>query len=161
MILCSSTIKKGNMFVHESEIIYRSTEVQAPEVLGTPEKCVNYMKGAFIDPTVEYFYVIILNRKNRPIARHMVTKGTATGSLVHPREVLKPVLLASGCAAICVHNHPSGDPAPSRSDVQITRQLREAFKTMQIDLLDHIVIGERDCDPQNKGFYSFAEAGLL
>jgi DNA repair protein RadC len=91
----------------------------------------------------------------------MVTLGTASASLVHCREVFKFAILQSACAIIVIHNHPSGDPAPSRADIQVTRQLREAAKLIGIDLLDHVIIGNRDDDPCNLGYYSFNDAGLL
>lgn len=113
------------------------------------------------DPTVEYFWVAVLNRKNRVLAVVMVTKGTANASLVHPREVLKPVIIGGGSAFVCIHNHPSGDPSPSQADIRATRQLREAAKVMQLDFLDHVIVGDKDNDPVGNGFYSFAESGLL
>jgi DNA repair protein RadC len=64
-------------------------------------------------------------------------------------------------AIVCAHNHPSGDPGPSAADVQVTRQLREAAKTVDIELLDHVVVGEPSADPQGRGYYSFREAGIL
>ena len=93
--------------------------------------------------------------------RHEATSGTATSSLVHPREVFREAIRAGASAVICAHNHPSGDPAPSSADIQVTRQLREASKTVDIDLLDHIIIGRRESDPAGLGFFSFREAGLL
>ena len=109
---------------------------------------------------VEKFWTLCLNRKNRLIRRVEVTSGTATSSLVHPREVFRAAIAAGASAVIAVHNHPSGDPAPSRADIQITRQLREAAKTIGIDLLDHIIIGSKGSDPANLGYYSFNDAGL-
>jgi DNA repair protein RadC len=67
-----------------------------------------------------------------------------------------------GATAIaCVHNHPSGDPAPSSADVQVTRQLREAAKALDIELLDHVVVGNATSDPTGLGFYRFRSAGML
>ena len=62
---------------------------------------------------------------------------------------------------MCVHNHPSGDPAPSAADVQVTRQLREAAKTLDIDLLDHVIVGQSAADPRGTGYYSFRESGVI
>lgn len=62
---------------------------------------------------------------------------------------------------ICAHNHPSGDPSPSAPDVQVTRQLREAAKAVDIELLDHVIVGRSDNDPQGRGHFSFREAGML
>ena len=87
--------------------------------------------------------------------------GTATSSLVHPREVFREAIRLSATAVIVAHNHPSGDPAPSPADIQVTRQLREAAQTVKIDLLDHVILGRQSTDPLGLGFYSFSDAGLL
>lgn len=110
---------------------------------------------------VEKFWVLCLNRKNRLIRRHEVTSGTASSSLVHPREVFREAIRLSASAVICVHNHPSGDPAPSAADIQVTRQLREAARAVDIDLLDHVIVGSRGADPAGRGYYSFRDAGVL
>lgn len=110
---------------------------------------------------VEYFWVLCLDRKNRLIKRVQVTKGTATNCLAHPREVYRAAIKLGATAIIAVHNHPSGDPAPSRADIQVTRQLREAAKVIAIELHDHIIIGDKAHDPQGIGYYSFNEAGLI
>lgn len=110
---------------------------------------------------VESFWVLCLDRKNRLIKRIEVTKGTATNCLAHPREIFKHAIQLNASAIIAVHNHPSGDPAPSRADIQVTRQLREAAKVIGIELLDHIIVGQRSRDPQGIGHYSFNEAGLI
>jgi DNA repair protein RadC len=110
---------------------------------------------------VEKFWVLCLNRKNRLIKVHAATSGTASSSLVHPREVFREAIRSGACAIICAHNHPSGDPSPSAADIQVTRQLREAAKAVQIDLLDHVILGTASCDPARLGYYSFRDAGLL
>jgi DNA repair protein RadC len=110
---------------------------------------------------VEKFWVLCLNRKNRLLRRVEVSSGTATAALAHPREVFREAIREAATAVICVHNHPSGDPAPSAPDVQITRQLREAARTVDIELLDHIIIGRPSADPLARGFYSFRETGML
>jgi len=110
---------------------------------------------------VEKFWVLCLNRKNRLKKLVEVTSGTAANTLVHPREVFRSAIQHGSTAIVCVHNHPSGDPQPSSADMQITRQLREASKTMDIHLLDHVIVGEAAADPASQGFYSFRQAGLL
>jgi DNA repair protein RadC len=110
---------------------------------------------------VEKFWVLCLNRKNRLLRRVEVSSGTATAALAHPREVFREAIRESASALICAHNHPSGDPAPSAADIQLTRQLREAARAIDIELLDHVVIGRASADPLGRGFYSFREAGLL
>ena len=141
------------MRIYDAKIQYQLVQEGPQEVLNTAEKIVEYMTGAFDEvPVAEMFYVVCLSRKNRPMGRHRVTVGTATAALAHPREVFRVAILANACAIVCVHNHPNGgDPAPSAADVQITRLLKEASKTVEIDLLDHVIIGNRDDDPLGQG----------
>jgi DNA repair protein RadC len=110
---------------------------------------------------VEKFWVLCLNRKNRLKKLVEVTSGTATAALAHPREVFRTAIQHSACAIVCAHNHPSGDPAPSAADIQVTRQLREAANTLDIHLLDHVIVGTMAEDPALKGYYSFRTAGIL
>ena len=106
----------------------------------------------------ETFHVLALNSKNNLIERQMVTMGIADASLVHAREVFRTAILCNSAAVLLVHNHPSGDPAPSAEDLRITKQLIEAGKIMDIKVLDHIIIG-RTIDG-SKGFLSMREEGL-
>ncbi|HWD40979.1 MAG TPA: JAB domain-containing protein [Fimbriimonas sp.] len=150
------------MRVYEAKIQYLLVQEGPQEVLNRADKIVEYMNGAFDEaPVAEMFYVVCLTRKNRPLGRHRVTVGTATSALAHPREVFRAAILASAAAIVCVHNHPSGDPGPSAADLTITKLLREASKTVEIDLLDHVIIGTKDDDPLGRGYYSFRDAGLL
>ena len=150
------------MRIYNATIHYHLVQEGYQEVLSTAERVVQYMTGAFDEaPVAEMFYVICLNRKNRPLGRHRVTIGTATAALAHPREVYRIAILASASAIVCVHNHPSGDPAPRSADVQITHLLRQASKTVEISMLDHVIIGTKEDDPIGMGFYSFRNAGLI
>lgn len=130
-------------------------------ILSRADLVAEYFESIVFGLEVEKFWVLCLNRKNRLIKRAEVTSGTATNSLVHPREVFREAIREGASALICVHNHPSGDPTPSSADIQVTRQLREAAKTVCIDLLDHVVVGRQGADPSCKGYYSFRESGLL
>ena len=89
----------------------------------------------------EHFWTVLLNTKHRIIGVEEAAKGSLTSTIVHPREIYKAVILANAAAAIFVHNHPSGDPAPSREDLEITRRLREVGELLGIRVLDHLVIG--------------------
>jgi DNA repair protein RadC len=150
------------MRIYEAKVEYRLVQEGRQELVNTAEKVVTYMEGAFDEaPVSEMFYVISLSRKNRPLGRSRITLGTATAALAHPREVFRVAILANACAIVCVHNHPSGDPGPSSADVQLTRILKEASKTVEIDMVDHIIIGTKDDDPLGRGYYSFREAGLI
>lgn len=103
----------------------------------------------------EHFVALLLDTQNQIIGIHTVTIGTLDASLVHPREVLKPAILANAGSIIIAHNHPSGDPTPSAEDRMVTRQLVTAGATVGIDILDHIIVGEA---PR---YYSFMETGAL
>lgn len=150
------------MKIREARLSFRVVRDGVSEPLDGPEKVARYVESALEeDPTVEWFFVIPMNRKNHPLGRTVVTRGTASSSLVHPREVLRPVILANASAFAVAHNHPSGDPSPSHADIRITRQLREAAKTMGVDMLDHVICGDRAADPVGHGYYSFSEAGLV
>jgi DNA repair protein RadC len=90
----------------------------------------------------EYFRVMYLDRKGGLLSMEDVSIGGLHSALVHPREVFKPAIKKSAASIILVHNHPSGDPSPSREDLELTASLIEAGKHLGIEILDHIVIGE-------------------
>jgi len=102
----------------------------------------------------EEFWIAALDGKNRLIGTHQVSVGTLNASLVHPREVLKPLILASAAACILVHAHPSGDPTPSTEDRAITARLIEVCDLLGVQILDHVIIG-------TGRYHSFADAGEL
>lgn len=130
-------------------------------MLDDPELVFNFMRPHTFNLEVEKFWTLCLNRKNRLIKLVEITSGTASNSLVHPREVFREAIRHGASGIICVHNHPSGDPAPSAADIKVTRQLRDASSTVGIDLIDHVIIGQKNTDPRHLGFYSFQESGLL
>ena len=102
----------------------------------------------------EEFLVVPLDGKNQMLGFHVVSVGTLTASLVHPREVFKVALLANAAAFVVVHNHPSGDATPSAEDQAITQRLRQAGELLGISLLDHVVLGDGR-------YVSFADEGIL
>jgi DNA repair protein RadC len=104
----------------------------------------------------EHFIVILLNRKNGVIGINTVSMGSLTASVVHPREVFKPAILANAAAMICAHNHPSGDPFPSNEDRTLTARLVQGGKLLGIDVLDHVIVGDG-----TERYFSFADAGCL
>ena len=121
----------------------------------------DYVQPFVVGLEVEKFWVLCLDRKNRLVKRVEITSGTATAALAHPREVFRAVLRESATAVVCVHNHPSGDPAPSAPDIHVTRQLREAARAVDIELVDHVIVGRIGADPLGRGYFSFREAGML
>ena len=138
-----------------------TTQRSTPPILNRPEVIVAHFATTVAGLQVEKFWVLCLNRKNRLLKQVEVTSGTATAALAHPREVFRAAIRESAAAIACVHNHPSGDPAPSAPDMHVTRQLREAAKAVDIDLLDHVIIGRPDADPLGIGHFSFRSAGVL
>ncbi|MBF0506366.1 MAG: DNA repair protein RadC [Nitrospirae bacterium] len=90
----------------------------------------------------ELFIAVLLDAKNRFLREHRVSEGTLTGSLIHPREAFREAIRESAASVIFVHNHPSGDPAPSRDDIAVTGRLKSAGEIIGIQVLDHIIIGD-------------------
>ncbi|MBC8348773.1 MAG: DNA repair protein RadC [Verrucomicrobia bacterium] len=138
----------------------RSNRSSCPK-LSEPLAVFTHLYPEVRSDNVEKVWVLCLDRKNKLIRMESVTSGTATGSLVHPREIFRPAIRHGATAVIVAHNHPSGDPTPSKADLTITRKLRESAEHLDIELHDHIIIGEPEDDPRGLGFYSFAEAGVL
>ena len=150
------------MRVYEAKMVYSLVSLGEEVRLDTPAKIADYLRSAFDEnPMQEAFYCIYLDRKNHPLGRHLITLGTATSTLVSPKEVFRGAIVSGAVAIVVAHNHPSGDPAPSSADTQVTRQLREAARVLDIQMLDHVVCGEAKADPLGRGFYSFREAGLI
>ena len=119
-----------------------------------PEDVVRVVGVTFADQKQEHFRVLLLDTKGRLLKQSQVSMGTLDASLVHPREVFKQAVLASAASIIVVHNHPSGDPAPSAADRDVTERLAEAGRLMGIALLDHVVVG-------GGRWFSFKQQGLL
>ena len=124
------------------------------EPLKSPETVFRHFRLKLQKEKREIFCVALLNNKNRLIREVKISEGSLTASLVHPREVYQPAVRESAAAVLFVHNHPSGDPAPSQEDIEITRRLKEVGDMMGIRVLDHVVIGHDD-------YFSFSDRGLL
>lgn len=104
--------------------------------------------------TKEHFLSLHLDSKNRILCLDKVSSGSLCASIVHPREVFKTALLSSAAAIIFVHNHPSGNPEPSREDLELTTRLKQAGELLGLRVLDHIIIGDGE-------FVSLADRGLV
>ena len=107
------------------------------------------------DTDREHFVILMLDQKNQVIGINTVSIGSLTASVVHPREVYKPLILSNAAAVILGHNHPSGAPQPSHEDRAITQRLKEAGALLGISVLDHLVIGAEG------RYFSLADEGLL
>ena len=127
-----------------------------PREIGSPEDAYNAITAItnVQEEAQEVFGILILNIKNKIVAVHEISRGTLNASVVHPREVFKPAVLHNAAAIICFHNHPSGDPKPSKEDVNITKRLVEAGEILGIQILDHIIVGD-------DGYASLKERGVM
>lgn len=102
----------------------------------------------------ELFCILNLRSKNQVINMNIVSMGTLSTALVHPREVFKSAILSNAAGIMLIHNHPSGECSPSKVDIEVTKRMAEAGDLMGITVLDHIIVGEQE-------YYSFRETGML
>ncbi len=122
--------------------------------LSSPSAVFAYMRPKCRRLDREHFWRIDLDARSRVLGYEVVSVGTISASLVHPREVLKGAILNNAAGIIVAHNHPSGDTSPSAEDKDVTRRLQRAGELMGIPLLDHMVLADG-------GFFSFKERGLI
>jgi DNA repair protein RadC len=116
-------------------------EVRSRPVLSNWQALIDYLQTAMAYEQIEQFRILFLDRKNNLIADEVQQRGTVNHTPVYPREVMKRALVLNASALIVVHNHPSGDPKPSRDDIETTRELKAAAKALELELHDHVVIG--------------------
>ena len=135
----SAAIELGKRVI-EAENDYRSAE-KITSSTDAIEFCRNHFWRLIHGAAQEEFHIVTLNTKNVVIDTHQITVGTLDASLVHPREVFRKAIKDAASSIILAHNHPSGDPSPSREDIEVTRRLEEAGTIIGIDVLDHIVMG--------------------
>jgi len=129
-------------------------EVRAQPVLNNWQRLIDYLSAALAREPVEQFRILFLDSKNRLLADEAQARGTVNHTPVYPREVVKRALEVQATALILVHNHPSGDPTPSRADIEMTAEIKAAAAMLGIVLHDHLIIG-------NGRHLSFRREGLL
>jgi DNA repair protein RadC len=117
-------------------------------------------KAEWFDADKECVVIILLDVKYRVKGWSLISIGTQTACMLHPREVLRAALVGNAFAFVLMHNHPSGDPMYSSSDMKTTRDLRGAATAVDITMLDHVIVGRPESDPLGCGYYSFCAAGL-
>jgi len=127
--------------------------------LETPQQAADYWHAnipcaPWYDPCKEALVVLVLNTRRRILGHNLVALGTLDGVTAHSRETYRPVIALAGHAAIIVHNHPSGDPTPSDADIRVTRDLIRAGQLLNIELLDHLIIGERTVSLRELGYFA-------
>jgi DNA repair protein RadC len=137
----------------------REIRQEAP-LLDSPERIAALLRedARFLD--VESFQIILLNTRRRLMDVVKVAQGTLDSILVHPREVFRPAIAANASAVVLVHNHPSGDPTPSKGDINVTRDMIRAGQLLKIDVLDHVILGSPST-AQPCGYVSMREQGYF
>lgn len=133
-----------------------SLDIRDKKSIKSPEDVKNMVMEDMRYLDREYFRVMYLDRKGGLLGMEDVSIGGLHSALVHPREVFKPAIRRSAASIILIHNHPSGDPDPSKEDLELTDNLIKAGKLMGIEVLDHIVIGESTyCSMRSKDLIQF------
>jgi len=128
---------------YDIRMIKKYRILERPSIKG-PRDAVNHAIkiGMFKkDPDKEVFYAYYLSTKNEIIVVDTISIGSLNASIVHPREILKPAILNSAAAILMMHNHPTGDPAPSKEDIEFTRRFNQCCELIGIQLLDHVIVG--------------------
>ena len=115
---------------------------QLPEIR-SPDDVIRLVGRKLRKESREHFLVLLLNARHEVTGRETVSVGSLNASIVHPREVFRPAVLASAAATVLVHNHPSGDPEPSEEDLAITKRLVQAGDLLGISVLDHVIVASR------------------
>jgi DNA repair protein RadC len=140
--------------LHEATLRIAREPVRKRTVISSWSALLGYVRVALANEAREQFRVLFLDKKNQLIADEVLNRGTVDHAPVYPREVMRRALEFSASAVILVHNHPSGDPTPSPADVDMTRQIVEAGRSLKITVHDHLVVGR-------EGVASFKALGLL
>jgi DNA repair protein RadC len=143
---------------HEFKVMRIRECAFEPPIVDTPQRAFDYWmanitKSDWFDPCKEAFVVLVLNTRRRIIGHNLISLGTLDSCQVHPREVFRPVIVAAGSAIILMHNHPSLDSSPSEADTKVTRDLIRAGQLLRIQIVDHVIVGER--------YHSLKELGFL
>jgi DNA repair protein RadC len=126
------------------------------EIIRTPEIAYEIVEKVFnlSSKAHEHFGILCLSTKNKVIGAHVISIGSLNSTIVNPREVFKSAILNNSSSIVLFHNHPSGDPTPSKEDIEITKRLYDVGELLNVDVLDHIVVGEY-------GYVSLKEQGLM
>ncbi len=154
---------KAQIIKSALELARRVAAEERPErpMVRTPEEAVVLLRGEATNKEVEQFWVLLLDTRYRLIRPpRSLTTGILDASLIHPREVFKEAVRTSSAAVVLAHNHPSGDAEPSGEDIEITRRLINAGRVMEIDVLDHVILGMPSAEDPH-GFCSMRESGLV
>ncbi len=136
------TIRTEEEMSYTVTSLSRRRQRKTPPQIKAPGDVYKLLGRRMKDYDREHFMAVLLNTKNVVLEIVTVSIGSLNASIVHPREVLKPAIVASAASIILVHNHPTGDPAPSREDLEFTRRFAKCGELVGIQLLDHVIIGD-------------------
>ena len=143
-----------NYFGHEVKIrLVRESKPLKECFIVSPKDVYELVKKELKSADREIFLAVTLNTRNKVLGINVISMGTLNASLVHPREVFKMAILQNASGIILAHNHPSGTTEPSSDDLRMTERLSEAGKLLDVDIMDHVIVG--------KSFYSFMDNGLI
>lgn len=137
----------------------REVGSEAP-MMDTPERIADFLREESRKYSVEHFQIVLLNTRRKLLHVHHVSDGTLDTLLVHPREVFRLAISRNASSIVLVHNHPSGDPTPSDADVKVTRDLIRAGQLLKIEVLDHIILGQRTPE-RPRDYVSLRELGYF
>ena len=153
--LCTAA---DGMQVSEVELVYKSKVKASERPQVTTSKDVYELFKKYWDDNkiefVEQFKILLLNRTNKVLGIYEISTGGLSGTVADPKVVFIAALKAAACHIILAHNHPSGNPAPSMADKEVTLLIMNALALIDVDVIDHVIVG-------NPGNFSFAEAGML
>lgn len=152
----NSKILDMNYTIGEVELTYKSTSTSRSKIYSS-EDAYKYLLPTYKEGTIcykEYFKVLFLNQANQVLGYTLISEGGITETSVDVRVILQAALLTNSVALVLAHNHPSGNPRPSRQDMEITKQVKEAARLMRITVIDHLILTDT-------GYYSFSDEGQL
>lgn len=151
---CGPAVIAAIKLAREAGLRMLKADVIGRTAISSWQALLDYCSARLAHEATERFHILFLDRKNQVIAEEEQQRGTVDHTPVYPREVVRRALELQASALILVHNHPSGDPAPSKADIDMTRTVREAARAVGIELHDHLVIGRGQ-------YLSFRAQGLL
>ncbi len=161
LVLNETPAKPGGMSSKEYKVV-ALRECPLPESLrlcDTPDQAAEYWRlnvatCPYFNPECECFAVLLLNTRRRVKGHQLISIGILDPILVHPREVFRGAIVAAAAAIVLMHNHPSGEPAPSEADIKVTRDLIRAGQLLKIEVLDHVIMGNPNhCSLRELGYF--------
>jgi DNA repair protein RadC len=132
----------------------KDEEAHERPLVSSSRDAYNYFESLVEDKVHEEFWILLLNRNNRVIGRTKISEGGVHGTVVDPKIIFRHALEALASSVVLCHNHPSGNIRPSEQDIRLTQKIKEAGKFLEVNVLDHIIVGE-------KSYFSFSDEGML